>query len=150
MSKNKFTEKLKEGVSVKEIEEFARQHTMEVFSILAIIIATVTSCWDYFLGGPRITLFFAALGVIISILFPVPVERWLKQLYTFSLKQEKSTQLILGAVKLVAAIFIPFIIFAVVGLLAGSSYHYYIRHAQIMNENKPAKPTRGADTGEHD
>ena len=61
MSKNKFSEKLKEGVTVKEIEEFARNHTMEVFSVLAIIIATITSCWDYF-TGPGLSLFFAALG----------------------------------------------------------------------------------------
>jgi len=150
MSKNKFTEKLKEGVSVKEIEEFTRQHMMEVFSVAAVIIATITSCWDFFLSGPKITLFFTALGMIVSILFPVPVERWLKQLYNFSFKQEKSTQMILGAVKIVVAIFIPFILFAVLGLLAGSSYHYYTRHAQIMNANKPANPNRGAEGGEHD
>lgn len=150
MGKNKFTEKLKEGVSVHEIEEFARQHTMEAFSVLAIIIATVTSSWNFFLGGPKIALFFVALGMIATILFPVPVERWLKQLYGFPLKQEKSTQMILGAVKIVAAIFIPFIIFAVVGLLAGSSYHFYVRHAQIVNENKPPKPGRKPEPGEHD
>ena len=149
MSMNKFTEKLKEGVSVKEIEDFTRQHTIEVFSILAIIIATITSCWDFF-TGPKISVFFFALGAIVSILFPVVIERALKQLYNFMLKQEKSTQLILGAVKIVIAIFIPFILFAVLGLLAGSSYHYYIRHAQIVKENKPSKPGRGIEGGEHD
>jgi hypothetical protein len=149
MGKNKFSEKLKEGVSVKEIEEFARHHTFEVFSVLAIIIATITSSWDYF-TGPRLSLFFAALGTIATILFPVPIERGLKQLYIFSLKQEKSTQLILGAVKLVAAIFIPFILFGIVGLLAGSSFHYYIRHAQITNENQPSKSKRSSEGGEHD
>ena len=149
MGMNKFTEKLKEGVSVKEIEDFARNHTIEVFSVLAIIIATITSCWDFF-TGPKIAIFFTALGAVVSILFPVSIERGLKQLYNFSLKQEKSTQLILGAVKIVVAIFIPFILFAIVGLLAGSSYHYYIRHAQIVKENKPSKPGRGVDGGEHD
>lgn len=148
MGKNKFSEKLKEGVSVKEIEEFARHHTIEVFSVLAIIIATITSCWDYF-TGPKLSIFFLALGTVVTILFPVPIERMLKQLYGFALKQEKSTQLMLGAVKIVVALFVPFILFGVVGLLAGSSYHYYIRHAQIMKENTPSKPKRG-EGGEHD
>lgn len=150
MNKNKFSEKLKEGVSVKEIEDFARQHSIEVFSVLAIIIATITSCWDFFLSGPKSTLFFTALGALIAILFPIPVERALKQLYSFCFKQEKSTQMILGAVKIVIAIFIPFAIFAIVGLLAGSSYHYYIRHAQIMQENKPSKSSHSSEGGEHD
>ena len=149
MGMNKITEKLKEGVSVKEIEDFARQHTFEVFSILAIIIATITSCWDFF-TGPKMTVFFAALGAVVSILFPVSIERSLKQLYSFILKQEKTTQLMLGGVKIVIAIFIPFLIFALIGLLCGTAYHYFIRHAQIVKENKPSKPGRGFEGGEHD
>jgi uncharacterized membrane protein len=149
MGKNKFSEKLKEGVSVKEIEEFARHHTVEVFSILAIIIATITSCWDYF-TGPRLSLFFAALGMVATILFPMPIERGLKQLYGFALKQEKSTQLMIGVVKIIIAIFIPFILFGVIGFLAGSSFHFYIRHAQVVSENKPSQPGNKEEGGEHD
>jgi hypothetical protein len=149
MSKNKFSEKLKEGVSVKEIEAFARNHTMEVFSVLAIIIATITSCWDYF-TGPGLSIFFTALGTIAAIIFPVPIDRWLKHIYIFVLDQEKTTQLIIGAVKIVVAIFIPFILFGMLGLLAGSSFHYYVRHAQIVYENKPSKHGRKEEGGEHD
>jgi hypothetical protein len=149
MGKSKFTERLKEGVSVKEIEDFARNHTIEVFSILAIIIATITSCWDFF-TGPKLSIFCMALGMMASILFPVPIERGLKQLYNFVLKQEKSTQLIIGTVKIVAALFVPFILFALFGLLAGSSYHYFIRHAQVVSENKPPKTGRDIEGGEHD
>ena len=65
MNKNKFAEKLKEGVSAKEIEDFVHNHTTEVFSILAIIIATVSSCWDFFLGGPKLTLFFTGVGCVV-------------------------------------------------------------------------------------
>jgi hypothetical protein len=147
--KNKFTERLKEGVSVKEIEEFARKHTVEVFSILALVIATISSYWAFF-TGPKFALFFAAMGCIASILFPTPIERGLKQLYDFTLKQEKTTQIILGAVKLVVAIFIPFLLFGLIGLLAGGSYHYYVRHAQIVTENKPNKGGRRPEPGEHD
>lgn len=149
MNKNKFTEKLKEGVSVKEIEEFTRKYTMEVFSVLAIIIATASSCWDFF-TGPKMTIFFTALGCVLAVLFPVHIERGLKQFYNFVFKQDKNTQLIVGAVKVVIAIFIPFLLFGLIGLLAGSSYHYYVRQAQILSQNQPKKGGRQQEPGEHD
>ena len=141
---------MKEGVSAKEIEDFVHGHTTEVFSIVAIILATASSCWSFFLGGPKLAVFFTAVCCIVAILFPVVMERLLKQLYDFALKQEKSTQLILGGLKLVIAIFVPFVLFAVLGFLAGTSYHYYIRHAQIAVENRPNKSKRGGSDEEHD
>jgi hypothetical protein len=129
----KFSEKLKEGVSVREIEDFARKYTTEVFSILAIIVATASSCWDFFLSGPKMATFFAALGCILVILFPMPIEKGIKNVYRFMLKQEKSTQIILGVVKVIIALFIPFLLFTFLGLLAGTAYHYYIRHSELMS-----------------
>ena len=149
MDRNKFTDKLKEGVSVQEIEEFARKHTTEVFSVLALIIGAISSTFDFF-TGPGWTIIFTSLGAIVGVFFPAPVERGLKQLYSFTLKQEKTTEMILGGVKIVVALFIPFIYFGLVGLLAGTSYHYYLRHAQIINENKPPRSRRGASGDEHD
>ncbi len=149
MNKSKITEKLKEGVSVKEIEEFTRKHTTEVFSVIAIIIATASSCWDFF-TGPKTTIFFTALGAVIAVLFPSPIERGLKQFYNFVFRQDKNTQLIVGAVKVVIAIFIPFILFGLLGLLAGASYHYFVRQAQILSQNAPKKTGRPLEPGEHD
>jgi uncharacterized membrane protein len=149
MNMNKFSDKMKEGLSVKEIEDFTRKHTTEVFTVLAIVIATASSCWGFF-TGPKLAVFFTGLGCVITVLFPVPIERVLKQLYSFTLKQEKTTQMILGAVKIVIALFIPFILFGFLGLLAGGSYHYYVRHAQIISDNKPRKNMRSGDSGEHD
>ncbi len=149
MNKTKFTEKLKDGVSVKEIEEFTRKHTTEVFSVLAIIIATASSSWDFF-TGPKTTIFFTALGCVLAVLFPVPIERGLKQFYNFVFKQDKNTQMIVGAVKVVIAIFIPFILFGLIGLLAGSSYHYFVRQGQILSQNAPRKQGHSPEPGEHD
>ena len=149
MDKNKFTEKLKEGVSVHEIEQFARKHTTEVFTVLALLIGAISSTFHFF-TGPGLTIMLAAIGAVLGIFFPAPVERGLKQLYSFTYKQEKTTQLVLGAVKIVIAIFVPFILFGVIGLLAGTSYHYYTRHAQITEVNKPTKPQRGTPGDEHD
>lgn len=88
-----------------------------------------------------------ALGSILAILFPVPIERGLKGIYNFTFNQEKSTQIILGSVKLVAALFVPFVLFAFFGLLAGTSYHYYVRHAQLSGGNRPSEKR---EPGEYD
>lgn len=149
MNKNKIVDKLKEGVSVQEIQGFAGKHTTEVFSILALIIAAVSSGFDYF-TGPKMTLFFLTVGMLVAIFLPVTVEKWLKHLYSFTFKQEKMTEIILGVVKIIVAIFIPFLYFGLVGLLAGSSYRYYVRHAQIMTENTPRESREHREDGEHD
>lgn len=149
MAKNKIVEKLKEGVSVHEIEGFASKHTTEIFSVIAIVIGAISSSYDFF-TGPMLTIAFLTLGVLIAFFFPAPVEKGLKQLYSFTFKQEKMTEIILGAVKIVVAIFIPFLYFGLIGLLAGTSYHYYIRHAQTMSENRPSSSRRHDAGDEHD
>jgi len=145
----KMMDKIKEGVSVQEVEDFARKYTIEVFSVLAIVIASISSMYDFF-TGPKFTILFIAVGLILGVFFPSPVERVLKQYYSFSYKQEKMTQMIMGCVMIVVGLFIPFIIFGAVGLLAGTSYHYYTRHAQILSENKPSKSRRHTSGDEHD
>lgn len=142
-------DQLKEGVSVQQVEDFARKYTVEVFSVLAIVIGTISSMYDFF-TGPKMTIFFIAIGVILGVFFPAPVERGLKQFYSFAYKQEKMTQMILGCVKIVVGLFIPFILFGVVGLLAGTSYHYYTRHAQIASEGRPQRSSRDTSGDEHD
>ena len=145
----KLMDKFKEGVSVQEMEDFARKYTMEVFTVLAIVIGSISSMYDFF-TGPKLTIAFVAIGIILGIFFPAPVEKGLKQFYSFSYKQEKMTQMILGIVKIVVAIFIPFILFGGVGLLAGTSYHFYTRHAQLMGETKSGRSHRSASGDEHD
>ena len=141
MDKSNFTDKIKEGISAQQLENFARKHTPEVFSTFAIVIGAVSSIFDFFTGAGWSVLFMA-IGTIVAIAFPVPVEKKLKKLYSFSLTQEKTTEMILGGVKIVVAIFIPFVYFGFLGLLAGSSYHYYIRHAQIIEANSPSSRSR--------
>lgn len=148
MDKNKF-EKLKEGVSVQQLEDFARKHSTEVFTVLAFIIAAISSIFNFF-TGPTLTITFVAVGALLGVFFPIPVEKGLKHLYDFLYKQENTTQLVLGAIELVVAIFIPFLLFGLVGLLAGTSYHYYTRHAQVVRENKVHKMPRAASGDEHD
>ena len=118
----KVTEKIKEGVSVEEIEKFARKYTNEVFLILALIVATISSIFGFF-TGPIWSLFFAGLLAIIAIAIPGPVGKILKKLLKWQAKSEKTTIIIVGIVRIIFGIFVPFIIFAELGLLAGYSFH---------------------------
>lgn len=145
----KLMDKIKEGVSVQEVEDFARKYAVEAFSALAIFIGSISSMYGFF-TGPKMTIVFLAVGVILGVFFPAPVEKGLKQFYSFSYKQEKTTQMILGLVKVVIGLFIPFVLFGFVGLLAGTSYHYYTRHAQLMSQHRESKPHHGASGEEHD
>lgn len=145
----KFMDKIKEGVSVQEVEDFARKYTTEVFSVLAIVIASISSMYDFF-TGPKFTIIFIAIGLILGVFFPSPVEKGLKQFYNFSSKQEKMTQMVLGLVHIVVGLFIPFILFGFIGLLAGTAYHYYTRHAQSVTQNSPPKPHNPVPGEEHD
>jgi hypothetical protein len=133
----KLMEKFKDGVSVQEMENFARKYTLEVFTVLTILFASISGMYDFFTGA-KMTIVFAAVGVFFGIFFPVPIEKALKQFYSFSYKQEKTTQLILGCVQIVVGLFLPFVVFGIIGLLAGTSYHYYTRHAQILGQNRPS------------
>jgi membrane associated rhomboid family serine protease len=150
MAKNKFSEKLKEGISAKEIEEFTYRHSFEVFSLITLIIATISSCWGFFTGA-KMSLYFVALGAMGAIISPISIERFLRRIYSFGFKQEKSTQIIFGCVKIIIALFIPFVVYGAIGLLAGTSLHYYFRRDQIINENKTSKSEHGHhDGGDHD
>ncbi len=150
MDKKDIMGKLKDGISVQEMEDFARKYVTEIFTVAAIAIGAISSMFDFF-TGPSLTILFLAIGAIIGIFFPSQTEKGLKQIYTFAFKQEKMTQMILGGVKIVVALFIPFLLFGLIGLLAGTSYHYYTRHAQMMGDAKSSKKIpRPSLDDEHD
>jgi len=130
----KVTEKIKEGVSVEEIEKFARKYTNEVFLILAIIIATISSIFGFF-EGPIWSLIFAGLLAIIGIALPTHVGKFLKKLLKFQATSPKTTIIIIGIVRIILAVFLPLVLFAEIGLLAGYSFHTTTRELSLHEEH---------------
>ena len=121
---------------------------MEVFTVTALVIGAISSAFDFF-TGPKFTIFLFTLGAILGIFFPSPIERGIKRLSSFFYKQEKITQIIVGAMETIVAIFIPFVLFGILGLLAGTAYHYYARIAE-RHEGNPSSHTRqGPSDEEH-
>lgn len=108
--------KLTEGVSVKELENFAKKYRIEVVYCLALVLACFFS---FFMFGPGWSIFFASIGGILGVTLTKKIESLDKIAVQFILKQETMTQLILGTVVLLLSIFIPPLIFLKLGLHGG-------------------------------
>ncbi len=113
----------KEGVSVKEIEQFAKKYKIEVFFGLSFIIACLFS---FVFFGTGLAIIFATVGGVLGTIFPVKVEAITKKAFHFVFKQEPTTQLILGIVKLIISIFLPPLIFLSLGLQGGVGINYIL------------------------
>ncbi|SRR5581483_4196692 len=118
MDKNK----PKEGVSIREIEEFTKKHRFEVFFCLAFILACLFAFVIWGAGWSVIT---ATIGAVIGILFPGKVANFSIATFRFVFRQEQTTQLVLGIVFLVLAIFLPPLYFLLLGLHGGKDLHRF-------------------------
>jgi poly(A) polymerase Pap1 len=133
MANNNFSEKLKDSVSFQDLDSFRRRYTREIFTVVSIAVASISSAWDFF-TGPKLTIFVFALCVIATIFFADSVRKTVKKLYGFLNAQENSTQMILDCVSVVVAIFVPFVIFGALGFLAGLSFQYFSRQPKMSSD----------------
>jgi hypothetical protein len=113
----------KEGYTVKEIQQFTMKYKFEVFYGLLFIIASLFT----FVWHVQLSIFLAALGGIAGVLFPQQVERVLHKISSFVTKQETITQLVMGIVCLVLAVFLPFLVFLLLGLNGGMAMAHRFR-----------------------
>ena len=104
------------GVSVKEIENFTRKYTSEVFFIASLVLACIFS-WAFF--GTGWALILATIGGIIGILMSSKVDLLLKKVWHFIYTQERTVQIIIGVVMLIISVFIPPVTFFFLGLGGG-------------------------------
>jgi hypothetical protein len=114
--------KPKEGISVREIEEFTKKHRFEVFFCLAFVLACF---FTFVMWGPGWSIIATAIGAVIGILLSEKVTQLSKGVFQFVFKHEQTTQLVLGIVFLVLAIFIPPLYFLILGLHGGKDMHYW-------------------------
>lgn len=136
------------GVSVQEIEQFTKKYLNEIFFIVSLVVAMISSMLDFF-TGPSWTIGCTALFAILSISYPQKVGMIEKKVFHFLDKQDRAIQITLGAVRLVLAIFVPFVLFAELGLLAGLAFHILPKIPKEGEKNlfKEQKPSSGE--GEH-
>ncbi len=108
--------KRKEGISVKEIETFAKKNRFQVAIGLAIVLACLFS---FFLSMMGLSVLAVSIGAMLGIFLPNQVENIAKKAIHFVAKQEQTTQLVLAAVLLIISIFLPPFIFLLLGLHGG-------------------------------
>lgn len=120
-----------DGISVKEIEEYAKKNKFPVALALGVFLACLFSI---FLDMTRASVIALSAAALVGIFIPGKIAYFAKKMYAFIGKQEKTTQLVIGVVYLVLSIFFPPAIFVVLGLHAGKD----TRHI-MMEETHPMK-----------
>lgn len=116
MEDNKF----KDGISVKEIENFTKKHRFEVFFCLAFILACF---FTFVMYSGWWSVLASTIGGIVGVLAPNQVGKFASSLMHFVFKQENTTQLVFGGVLLILAIFLSPLIFLLLGLHGGKHIH---------------------------
>lgn len=142
MDKNKITDKLKD-INTEELQKFYHKNTIEILTGLALLIGAISSAWDFF-TGPKLTILLFAIGAILGIFFTAHVRKMVREVYGKLLQSEsKTTALIIGGVQIVIGIFLPCILFAFFGLLAGTAFNYFA-HETMAAKSSP-KSHHGED-----
>lgn len=112
--------KIKEGVSVQELENFGKKYLFEIFFVLYFLLATLLT---FIFFGAAWSIFLAGVGGILGVWLPKKVEKAAKAAFHFVLKQEKTTKLVLGFVGLIISFFLPPLVFFFLGLIGGTGMH---------------------------
>jgi hypothetical protein len=123
----------KEGVSVKEIEAFAKKHRFEVFFCLAFVLACF---FTFVLWGPGWSIIAASIGAILGVLLEGKVTHMSKMVFSFVFKQDPTVQLVLGIVSLILAIFLPPLYFLILGLHGGKDLAYWAMEMYNQSSRK--------------
>jgi hypothetical protein len=118
----------KEGMTVKEIENFAKKNRVAVVFCLSFILALFFS---FVFFGPGWAMVCATIGGVLGLIFSDKVEQMSKKIFQFVFKQEQMTQLILGVVALIISIFLPPLVFLIIGFHGGRDI------SEIANSVRP-------------
>lgn len=125
--------KVKEQLS--EVERFTRKHTTETLTAIAILVGAFSAWAHLFAGTLAWSIILMAIGAILGVFFPNQVDQCIKKIYSFS-GEKKIGEMIAEIVKIAVALFLPFIYFGFLGLMAGVAYHYY---AQGVSSGRKGK-----------
>jgi hypothetical protein len=131
MDKNSFN-KLKDNIP--DMGQFTRRYLSETLTVLALVVGAFSTWQGFFMGGPFLTFVFLIVGAVLGIFFPTQVDKGLKTVCKNLYKKNRVSEIVVGSITVAVALFIPFIYFGAIGLLAGSAYHYYTRFAQGQNK----------------
>jgi len=125
--------KIKEGMSIQELENFGKRYRFEIFFILYFLLATLLT---FLFFGATWSIFLAGIGGILGVWLPSKVEKAAKASFQFIYKQEKITRLILAVAGAIVAFFLPPVVFFVMGLMGGAGINRAACSAPIKTEEE--------------
>ncbi|MBS0615184.1 MAG: hypothetical protein JSR58_01360 [Verrucomicrobia bacterium] len=120
--------KPKEGMSVKELEEYAKKHRYEVFFCLLLVVSGIATLFKMW---PRWSIIFVAAGAILSILMPGKIDMLMKKAFSFVFERDKTIQIVFGLFALIIGIFLPPLIFLLVGMFGGRAMNQMAMNASM-------------------
>ena len=133
---------LKGGLTVQEIEQMAKKYRFEVFFCAAFLLAALFS---KIFGMMGYSLILTAIGGILGMIFPARTERVLIQILSFTCKQEKITQILIGSVLIILSIIFSPAIFFAIGSVAGKALH----RDTVIQKGKNAHGDYHEESGYH-
>jgi len=111
--------KIKDGVSIQELENFGRKYHFEILFVIYFLLATFLSFfWKTF--GTTWSIFLAGIGGILGSWISDKIETAAHITFRFINKQEKITRLILAIAGALVAFFLPPVVFFLTGLMGGA------------------------------
>jgi small-conductance mechanosensitive channel len=124
---NKYTNKIKENLP--EMRHFARKYLKEILTVLALLAAGFSAWKGVFINGVGLSLLFSMIGMLVGMIIPKKVNRWIHKFYDMTSKKSQITEIVIECSKIVGAFFFSFAYFFCMGVLAASSYHYFSHNA---------------------
>jgi len=123
----------KEGVTVKEIEGYAKNYRYEIFFCALFVLATIFSLVFW---GSTLSIFLAGIGAIVGALLAEKIHQFAHKMAETVLSKGSSFQMIVGLVALIVAIFLAPLVFLVLGLHGGKSMMRRARKAHSDTEHR--------------
>jgi hypothetical protein len=137
MKKDKFDlGKMRQNFS--GLENFATRHTVETLTIVAIILGAISSWGHFFLGSLGWSILFVVIGSGLGMFLPHQMDTVIKKTYPQGMDRKKTYVIGFEVVKILFALFIPFIYFGFLGVMAGTAYQYYVHNSESGNKSNKA------------
>lgn len=121
-------DKMKESLS--GLERFANRHLVETLTWGAFVLSIFSAWSGLFIGTLGWCLLFLIAGVGVGVFFPRNVDHVLKKIYSFSGSSKQLTPIVAEVIKIIVALFLPFIYLGFAGVMAGTAFEYYIHDSK--------------------
>ena len=136
----------KGGYTVAEIEGKMKKFGKEiVFGAMFIL----TGLFALIFGGAWMvwSILLCMIGAIVGVLAPQPIDKALASMIKFA-HREKVTAMIAAGLGIVISIFLPFLIFGLVGLAGGKSLYLDTQKHTETGEKTSSKPEKSSSDSE--